>query len=178
MTTMTESTVIPIHVRRATAHDFAGVYTLYMDSQINPYLVFEVMSPKAFRHVFKELMRDRELYVYEEGGMIVAALTVTRGTMRMSHVASLGTIAVHFDAHGTGVGAAFLSQILAQLAAEGIRRVDLTVDADNPGAIAFYESMGFHEEGVLRGYIRRGGETKDVDNVLMATFLGRPQDPA
>jgi len=41
--------------------------------------------------------------------------------------------------------------------------VDLTVDIDNPGAIAFYESQGFHREGLLHGYVRRTGETEDVD---------------
>lgn len=162
---------VRIHTRRAEAADFEGIYSLYMDSEINPYLIFDPMSPDAFRPVFEELLNEREFYVYEEDGMVVAALTVTRGTQRMAHVASLGTIAVHLDAHGTGVGAALLSWVLARLAEEGVRRVDLTVDADNPGAIGFYESMGFHQEGVLHDYIRRAGEDDDVDNVLMAMLL-------
>lgn len=178
MSTMTETVAVPILVRPATDEDFAGIYTLYMDSEINPYLVFDPMSPDAFRGVFDELLREREFYVYEEDGMIVAALTVTRGRLRMSHVASLGTIAVHLDAHGTGVGASLLSWVLARLAAEGVRRVDLTVDSDNPGAIAFYESMGFHREGVLHSYIRREGEAEDVDNVMMATLLVPPSEAA
>lgn len=176
MTTVNEPVMVPIDMRRATADDFDAIYALYMDSLVNPYLVFDVMSPEDFRPIFDELMSDRELYVYEEGDMIVAAMTVTRGQLRMSHVASLGTIAVHFDVHGTGVGAAFLSQVLAQLVDEGIRRVDLTVDIDNPGAIAFYESMGFHREGILHAYIRRQGESKDVDNVMMAMLLEAPKE--
>jgi len=174
MNTMTEAVAVPISIRRATPEDFDGIYALYMDSLINPYLIFDVMSPEAFRPVFDELMSERELHVYEEGGMVVAALTVTRGTLRMAHVASLGTIAVHLDAHGTGVGAAFLSNILAQLAADGIRRVELTVDSDNPGAIAFYEAMGFCREGVLHEYVKRSGEDGYVDNIMMATVLEPP----
>ena len=158
-------------MRHATADDFEGIYALYMDSLINPYLVFDPMSPESFREVFDELVNEREFYVEEEDGKIVAALTVARGSYRMAHVASLGTIAVHLDAHGTGIGGAFLSEVLARLGSEGFRRVELTVDIDNPGAIRFYESLGFHSEGVLHGYIRRAGETKDIDNVMMAVLL-------
>jgi len=176
MAMVTESipVAVPIRMRRATASDFDRLYTLYMDSEVNPYLVFEAMPPEAFRPIFEAFLSTREFYVYEEGSTIVAALTVARGEMRMAHVATLGTIAVHFDAHGTGVGAAFLSQVLALLAKQGVRRVDLTVDIDNPGAIAFYESQGFHREGLLHGYVRRTGETEDVDNVMMATLLESP----
>lgn len=175
MTTMAEPVAVPITVRRATPDDFDGIYALYMDGEINPYLIFDVMSPDAFRPLYGELLQEREFHVYEEDHMIVAALTVTRGTLRMSHVASLGTIAVHHDAHGTGVGAAFLSHILAALAQDGIRRVELTVDADNPGAIAFYESLGFCREGVLHDYVKRSGEEDHVDNIMMATILERPR---
>lgn len=171
MNDTTKKVWVPIETRRAVEEDFDAIYALYMDSLVNPYLVFDVMSPEDFREVFHGLMTERELYVYEEDGKIVAALTVTRGTLRMSHVATLGTIAVHFDAHGTGVGASFLSQVLAQLADEGIQRVDLTVDADNEGGIAFYESMGFFQEGILHDYIRRAGDDKGVDNVMMAILL-------
>lgn len=171
MSTSTEMIHVPIVVRRAGAADFEGVYSLYMDSGNNPYLIFDSMPPDEFRAVFEELINDRELHVYEEDGKIVGALTVARGTLRMSHVASLGTIAVHHDSHGTGVGAAFLSQILAQLASEGIHRVELTVDIDNPGAIAFYEGLGFCREGLMHDYVKRDGENGYVDNLMMATIL-------
>jgi len=171
MSTNTEMVYVPIVVRRARATDFEAVYSLYMDSGNNPYLIFDPMSPEDFRPVFEELMNDRELHVYEEGGMIVGALTVARGTLRMSHVATLGTIAVHHDSHGTGVGAAFLSQVLAQLASEGIHRVELTVDVDNPGAIAFYEGLGFCREGLMHDYVKRDGQDGYVDNFMMATVL-------
>ena len=171
MSTNTEMVHVPIVVRRARAADFDGVYSLYMDSGNNPYLIFDPMPPEDFRPVFEELMNGRELHVYEEGGMIVGALTVTRGTLRMSHVASLGTIAVHHDSHGTGVGAAFVSRILAELASEGIHRVELTVDVDNPGAIAFYENLGFCREGLMHDYVKRDGENGYVDNFMMATIL-------
>ncbi len=158
-------------MRRADASDFDGIYMLYMDSTINPYLIFDPMSPEEFRPLFDELVVQGESYVYEELGSIAAALTVSRGRLRMRHIASLGTIAVHPETHGTGIGAAFLSEVLAMLASEGVRRVDLTVDADNPVAIAFYESLGFYREGVLHDYVRRAGEEYDVDNLMMAMLL-------
>lgn len=62
---------------------------------------------------------------------------------------------MHADSHSEGVGSAFLSDMLAKLGSEGIKRVDLTVDVDNPKAISFYEGMGFRQEGVLCAYIKR-----------------------
>lgn len=158
-------------MRRAEANDFDQIYMLYMDSTINPYLIFDPMSPEEFRPLFDELVLQGESYVYEELGSIAAALTVTRGRLRMRHMASLGTIAVHPETHGTGIGAAFLSEVLAMLASEGVRRVDLTVDADNPVAISFYESLGFFREGVLHDYVRRAGEEDYVDNLMMTILL-------
>lgn len=158
-------------MRHATEADFDDLYTLYMDSLVNRFLVFDPMPPGTFREVFDSFIAERDFYVYEEAGSIVAALTVTRGSMRMKHVATLGTVAVHLDEHGSGIGSVFLSKVLAKLASEGMRRVDLTVDADNEAGIEFYRRLGFHSEGVLHDYIRREGSSEYVDNIMMVALL-------
>jgi hypothetical protein len=53
----------------------------------------------------------------------------------------------------------------------GARRVELRVEADNARAIRFYENAGFAREGVLGGALRRAGEDRDVDEIVMARLL-------
>lgn len=43
-----------------------------------------------------------------------------------------------------------------------LKRLELTVFADNAAAIALYEKLGFEREGVLRSYAFRDGAYVDV----------------
>lgn len=158
-------------LRPATLDDFDVIYSIYMEESVNPFLSFEAMPRDEFGPLFQGFMRTREVYVYEYEGQVAAAMNVTRGQWRMAHVATLGSIAVHADSHSEGVGSAFLSDMLAKLGSEGIKRVELTVDVDNPKAMSFYEGMGFQREGVLRAYIKRAGAEGYVDDVMMSLLL-------
>jgi putative acetyltransferase len=44
----------------------------------------------------------------------------------------------------------------------GLRRLGLIVFADNPGACALYEQLGFRHEGMLRDYVYKRGEYVDA----------------
>ena len=70
---------------------------------------------------------------------------------------------VRDDCHGQGIGSKLLEALLD--AADNwlnIRRVELSVFADNAAAIALYRKFGFEEEGVLRDYAFRDGHFADV----------------
>ena len=85
---------------------------------------------------------------------------------RRAHAASIG-MAVH-DAHaGRGVGTA-LMQAVVDLADRwwNIKRLELSVYADNARALALYERFGFEREGLMRAYAWRDGEY--VDSLAMA----------
>ena len=53
-----------------------------------------------------------------------------------------------------------------------LKRLELTVYADNAPAIALYERFGFMREGTLRAYAYRAG--RYVDAVTMARLRGLP----
>lgn len=73
---------------------------------------------------------------------------------------------------GVGLGNAMLSAALDWARAEpSVRRVELGVLATNPGALALYRSLGFVEEGRLRGRFRQADGSL-VDDVLMALVVG------
>lgn len=105
--------------------------------------------------------------VAEVGGVVVGNIGLHREPHhRRSHAASIG-MAVH-DAHaGRGVGSALMAAIV-DLAERwwNVKRLELSVYADNGPAIALYERFGFEREGLLRAYAWRDGEY--VDSIAMA----------
>ncbi|ASL42812.1 Spermine/spermidine acetyltransferase [Burkholderia sp. AD24] len=79
-----------------------------------------------------------------------------------SHGAELG-ICVHDAYHGRGVGTALVQALVDSAdGALGLRRIELTVFADNVPAIALYRKFGFVEEGRSRGYALRDGVLADA----------------
>lgn len=98
---------------------------------------------------------------------LVGSASLMRQGGRRRHVADLA-IGVHDAAQGQGVGKS-LMQALIDAADRwlDLHRVELTVFADNEGAIRLYRHFGFVEEGRLRDYAFRDGTYID------ALFMGR-----
>jgi L-phenylalanine/L-methionine N-acetyltransferase len=90
-------------------------------------------------------------------GTIVGNAGMTQSAGRRSHAASIG-MGVHDDYQRRGIGRALLGELVA-IADDwlNIKRLELTVYTDNPGAIALYESFGFEREGLHRAFAFRAG---------------------
>ncbi len=108
------------------------------------------------------LSPELRMIVAEVDGRVVghASLHLLRG--RRQHVADIG-IGVDEDFQGRGIGGKLIAALL-DLADNwyNIARVELTVYADNAGAIHLYQKFGFVEEGRHRGYAFREGEYVDA----------------
>ncbi|MFV3075090.1 GNAT family N-acetyltransferase [Niveispirillum fermenti] len=93
---------------------------------------------------------------------LVGAASLVRQGGRRRHVADFA-IGVHDDVQGAGVGKA-LTHALVDAADRwlDLHRVELTVFADNAGAISLYRRFGFVEEGRLRDYAFRDGRYVDA----------------
>jgi putative acetyltransferase len=99
-------------------------------------------------------------------GKAIGMIFLGREADRRGHVGSLG-MAVH-DAHaGRGVGTALMAAVV-DLADNWlqIKRLELSVYADNGRAIALYERFGFEREGFHPAYSWRNGAF--VDSISMA----------
>ena len=100
------------------------------------------------------------------GGVIVAgAALVLKPAPRRRHCASLG-MHVSTKLQGRGIGRRLMNEALALADSVGIHRVELEVYADNPRALALYESAGFVHEGRRRMTCFRDGAL--VDDLMMS----------
>ena len=81
---------------------------------------------------------------------------------RRSHVATFG-ISVAADMQGRGVGRRLMSEMI-NLCDNWLRieRIELTVFADNPSAVALYKNFGFEIEGTGKKFALRNGEYVDA----------------
>ncbi len=86
---------------------------------------------------------------------------------RRRHVGSIG-MGVHDDVQGRGVGTALMDAIL-DLAFNwlGLRRIELTVYADNAPAVHLYQKFGFAIEGTARHYALRNGTLVDAYHMAL-----------
>ena len=168
-----QRTVLTVQLRRATVADAAAIARLFADPAVQPSLM---QLPFANEALWRKRL-DEPVPVGQPDILLVAesqdaggqwtmlgqaGLNSTSPALRRRHVALLG-IAVTPSAQGQGVGSALL-QALCDYADEwaGLLRIELTVFADNTGAIRLYERHGFKREGYHRGYALRSGRYDDV----------------
>lgn len=163
----------PACVRRRPAlnSDLAAVHTLYMHPAVVPFLGYDPMPLTAFAPVYDELLHSGEFFVYPVAGQLGGFYRVRRFSGRAQHVAQLCTLAVAPVLHGQGIARAMLDECLRLLRAQEVLRVELTVEADNPRAIAFYRRLGFEYEGTLKKFYKRAGEAGFIDEQLMALLF-------
>lgn len=171
----------PLHIRRARAEDAPAFTALFNDPAVYP---GTLQMPFPSESTWRQRLGDNDqpgsrhiqLVAEREGQVIASAgLHPVSDSPRRAHAMVLG-IMVAGHAQGQGVGKALL-QALLQVADQwaNVLRIELTVFADNAAAIALYRSLGFVEEGRLRGYAFRDGQF--ADTLAMARW--RPaSDPA
>jgi L-phenylalanine/L-methionine N-acetyltransferase len=129
-------------------------------------------SLEQTRRWFAGLGANETILVAELDGQVVANGGLHRQAGRRQHAAPLG-MGVRDAFQRRGIGTAILAALID--AADNwldLRRLELTVYADNAPAIALYERAGFEREGLLRAYAFRGGRYTGA--VLMARLRGLP----
>ncbi len=100
--------------------------------------------------------------VAEVEGIIVGTAGLERFPGRRQHAGTIG-MGVHDSYVGRGIGTRLLRALLDT--ADNwlnLRRVELTVFADNAPAVALYERHGFAVEGTLRSFAFRDGAFADA----------------
>jgi putative acetyltransferase len=103
-------------------------------------------------------------------GKLVGTAALMRFENRRAHVGTIG-MGVHDAYQGRGAGGALLTALLDTADRWlGLRRVELTVYADNARAIGLYQRHGFVQEGLHREFAFRDGVY--IDALAMARLVG------
>jgi RimJ/RimL family protein N-acetyltransferase len=157
--------------RLATINDLEEVFAIYMHETVVPYLSYDPMPLDDFRTIYESLVKRGTFFVYEMDGQVAGFYEASRYYGRAQHVAYLGSLAVRPDVHGSGVAEEMMNDAIANLHAEGAKRVELFVEVDNPRAIRFYQKMGFAIEGTLRKFVKRANEDHYTDEFVMGLLL-------
>jgi len=156
--------VAEIHIRAVEPADAEAIYEIFRGPRAVagtlrvPWLSLETMRARTVPGP-----NDHVLIATVEGRVVAqAGLHLETGSPRRRDCASIG-MAVHDDFQGRGVGNALMAALI-DLADNwyGLRRLELTVFADNPAAVHLYEKFGFVVEGTARQYALRAGELVDA----------------
>jgi ribosomal protein S18 acetylase RimI-like enzyme len=158
--------------RLATAGDLAAVHAIYMQPDVVPYLGIDPAPLAEFAAEFAALLATGAFFVVEQEAVVRGFYRATRYKGRARHVATLQTLAVDPRQKGSGLAPAMIREALDCLRAEGVLRVELLVEADNPRGIAFYRKLGFVHEGTMAKAYKRSHEPGYVDELLMVKWLG------
>jgi len=131
-------------VRRVETLDALGVYAVEKACFSDPY-PSAVLTDLIDKHqdCFFVASYDGEIV-----GYAVASANATEG-----HVVS---VAVDPRYRRRRIGTALLSAVTTRLAEEGIKQIRLEVRKGNPGAIAFYDHMGYRPFSEIRHYYADG----------------------
>lgn len=111
----------------------------------------------------------RRYLVAEESGRLVGYA----GLMAVRDEATVQTIGVHPDLHGSGLGHVLLHELLEEARQRGCREVYLEVGADNRPALGLYERFGFSPLGRRRDYYGPGLDALTMRLIIAAASRPR-----
>lgn len=164
-----------ITIQRFSEAHIDGITALYNDPAITrQVLQMPFQSTEVWR---KRLAPDNErvvqLVALHQGTIIGNIGLEQCSRIRRSHAGSIG-MGVAGEWQGKGVGSKLLATAL-DIADNwmNLRRVELSVYADNAAAISLYRKFGFEDEGLFRDYAVRDGVL--VDALSMARLRSMPK---
>jgi RimJ/RimL family protein N-acetyltransferase len=115
-------------------------------------------------------LENRIIVLGFEGERVVGHLQISLATNARFRGTGELFIYLHQDFQNAGLGAALMTEGIAQARTRCLHRVELTVVAENHRAIRLYEKIGFQREGLKReNYL--GEDGKYHDEVEMGILL-------
>ena len=104
--------------------------------------------PKSYFQAFKKIDGDPNhlLVVTERKGKVIGTLQLSLLpylTYRGGWRAQIEAVRVHEEVRGKGIGKVLFDWAIDQAKKRGAHVVQLTTDKKRPGAVAFYQKLGF-----------------------------------
>jgi len=158
-------------LRAAEPADLPGITELMNQPRVRHFTLRVPFSTEEDNRFLARPGEETVAILAVAGGVVAGIATLRRGPRRRAHAGDLNLLAVHDAYAGRGIGMALLTAAL-DLADNwlGLKRVGLTVFADNAAAIALYEKFGFTREGLRRADAFRNGGFADAISMGRVLF--------
>lgn len=157
-----------IAVRRLTPDDYDALRALRLES-LHRHPEFFAADPDQEDAMPREQWLSRLATAVSFGGFVDGALSgmvvfSKPSRPKLAHTGDVGAMYVREAARGTGLADA-LMRALIDHATETVEQIQLTVNAENPRAIKFYERHGFRPIGRIPRSLHVGD--RYYDDLLM-----------
>lgn len=120
---------------------------------------------------WRRRLTDNPVFGAFDGNEIVGLMGLwPERAVKTAHRATIIMVYVRSDRRGGGFAKALLAAVNDYARQNGVRQLELTVSAENPAAVRFYEREGFRQIGLIPGGFLQGD--REVDEVLMARRTG------
>ena len=128
------------------------------------------MTAEKQENIIRKFGDYKQVFIATKEGKIVGFMGVSRSPMsKVRHIADFA-LGVLSDYKRQGVASKLLSFAENWLKEKGVKRVEMTVVAENKPAIACYEKNGYKHEGTREKSISMNG--KLYDELFMAKLIG------
>ena len=159
----------PVAIRPVRVEDAEAIWRItQQEGVIETILALPSDRLEQRRERLASLGPDEHWFVAEADGAVIGLAGLTVGTGRLRHSGHV-FLFVAREYHGQGVGTRLMDTLL-DVADRWLllRRVELTVVAENERAWRLYERLGFEKEGLRKLSVISQGEIKD--EWLMARY--------
>ncbi len=159
-------------IRKATPEDLPQLLALYREVAAIPDGLARTPAEVSDHYVsgfMDKAARDGLEFVFEEGGRIRGEIHASRvGIASLDHLLTDLTIAIAPGCQGQGVGRRLFQALLDEVSLKmpHITRVELFCRSSNERARALYLSLGFVEEGRLRGRVNNSRGEAETDTIM------------
>jgi L-amino acid N-acyltransferase YncA len=188
MERMMTSVALPVpafksaHVRLATSADAEAIAAIYAPYVADTAISFELAPPDAaeMQARIAKVLAMFPWLVWEAAGGVEGYAYASRHRDRDAYQWSVDVgIYVTASAQRKGVGRALYTDLLPQVAAQGVHSVYAGISLPNAGSIGLHEAMGFRPIGVYREVGYKHGAWHDVGwwGLTLGSAKANPSPP-
>ncbi|MCR8869744.1 GNAT family N-acetyltransferase [Peribacillus frigoritolerans] len=156
-----------MEIRRASRKDAGNLAALFNHVEDSGYMLFNPGERKATAKQMEKQLEQIEknpssiVLVSASGNELTGYLILLGNQMgRTRHSAKI-VIGIHEQVRGKGIGTKLFQKMEEHARTNEIRRLELSVIANNAPALSLYHKMGFEKEGIKRESLFFDGKYHD-----------------
>lgn len=163
-TTTLEGRQITLRPMKATDRDAVLVFARALPADDLLFLPIDITHPKVVDGWMRSLESGRTAtIVAESDDRLIGMGTLVRSETNWARHLGNIRLLVGTDARGIGLGTLLANEVFALAEETGLQKVVAQMAADERGAVAVFERLGFKAEALLADYVLdREGRTHDL----------------